>query len=195
MFFQFGNEWALASWLPLLLIHRLGISPQVAIYTLALYFGALTLGRLLTFPSRKYASHTQLLFASVLTALLGYLLLSFTASAFGAALATVVTGLALGPVYALTAEKVGRRFDLRPGFFKNVFSWAAAGAMSVPWLLGFVAYSFGMQYILIVPALGSIAVFVLMLLIILETKLTSKSKEPLKTGKPKAMAAGIGKRT
>ncbi len=197
LFFQFGNEWALANWLPLLLIHRLGISPQFSIYTLALYFLALAAGRLLALSGRRYASHTSLLIASVLTAMLGYLLLSFTVSPFGAALAAIVTGLALGPIYALAAETIGRRFDSRPGAFKAVFACAIGGGMLLPWLLGFVAYDFGMQALLIVPSLGSIVVFALMLLLILEGKLTGKPKEAVKEEKPlraKTMAARAGKR-
>ena len=38
-FVQSGNEWAIAGWLPLFLIHRLGVNPESAILALALYFG------------------------------------------------------------------------------------------------------------------------------------------------------------
>jgi len=45
LFFQLGNEWALAGWLPLFLSQRLGISPPMALGMLALYWLALTVGR------------------------------------------------------------------------------------------------------------------------------------------------------
>ncbi len=45
LFFQLGNEWALAGWLPLFLSQRLGISPPSALGMLALYWLALTVGR------------------------------------------------------------------------------------------------------------------------------------------------------
>ncbi len=38
LFFQFGNEWSIAGWLPLFLIRRLGISPEDSLLMLALYW-------------------------------------------------------------------------------------------------------------------------------------------------------------
>ena len=38
LFFQFGNEWSIAGWLPLFLIRRVGLSPKAALLTLALYW-------------------------------------------------------------------------------------------------------------------------------------------------------------
>ena len=38
LFFQFGNEWSIAGWLPLFLIRRVGLSPQAALMMLALYW-------------------------------------------------------------------------------------------------------------------------------------------------------------
>jgi FHS family glucose/mannose:H+ symporter-like MFS transporter len=198
LFFQFGNEWALAGWLPLFLVRRLGMSPAVAIYILALFFLSLVAGRLASQMLRRYVAHGRLLFASVLLAMLGYLLLSLTNSAVGAALAAVVTGLAFAPVYALVAEKIGRRFDYEPGFFNGIFSLAIAGGILIPALLGFVAYYFGMEYVLLIPAFGSVAVLALMLLIVLAAKLLSGDEEaPLPaehiSESPKVMATGAGK--
>ena len=198
LFFQFGNEWALAGWLPLFLVRRLGMSPTLAIYTLALFFLSLVAGRLASQVLRRYVAHSKLLFGSVLLAMLGYLLLSLTKSAFGAALATVVTGLAFAPVYALVAEKIGRRFDYEPGFFNGIFSLAIAGGMLIPATLGFVGYYFGMEYVLVIPAFGSIAVLALMLLIVLAAKLLTGDEEtapPVERAAeaPKVMATGAGK--
>ena len=46
LFFQFGNEWSIAGWLTIFLIHRLGVSPQASLEMLALYWLALLLGRI-----------------------------------------------------------------------------------------------------------------------------------------------------
>ena len=45
LFFQFGNEWSIAGWLPLLLIRRVGLSPKAALLILALYWFFLMTGR------------------------------------------------------------------------------------------------------------------------------------------------------
>src|SRR6202043_3765263 len=46
LFFQFGNEWSIAGWLPLFLTQRLGMSPANSVLILALYWMALLVGRL-----------------------------------------------------------------------------------------------------------------------------------------------------
>lgn len=197
LFFQFGNEWALATWLPLFLIHRLGLSPESAIFTLALYFFALIAGRLLTQMLLQHMSHAKLLLASTLAAMFGYLLLSLTGSAVGAGLATVVTGFAFAPIYALVAEKIGHRFDYEPGFFNGIFSLAVTGGMLMPWALGFAGYYVGMKYVLLIPAFGTVAVLILVLLIMLEAKLMQADSEPVLSGgaaaRPKAKATAAGR--
>lgn len=197
LFFQFGNEWSLATWLPLFLIHRLGLSPESAIFALALYFFALIAGRLLTQILLQHMSHAKLLFASTFAAMLGYLLLSFTDSALGAGLATVVIGFAFAPIYALVAEKIGHRFDYEPGFFNGIFSLAVTGGMLMPWVLGFAGYYVGMQYVLAIPAFGTVAVLILVLLIMLEAKLMQADSDPALAdstlGKPKANVTSAGR--
>ncbi len=56
LFFQFGNEWSIAGWLPLFLIHRIGVSPVTALVLLSVYWLALLLGRIVCqaiLPSRR----------------------------------------------------------------------------------------------------------------------------------------------
>lgn len=197
LFFQFGNEWSLATWLPLFLIHRLGLSPQSSILLLGVYFLALIAGRFTAQPILQRVSHSKLLFASTSAAMLGYLLLSLTESTLGAALATIVTGLAFAPVYSLVAEKIGHRFDYQPGFFSGIFSLAVTGGMLMPWALGFAGYFLGMQYVLLIPAMGTIAVLILVLLIMLEAKLMRNDVEaatlnPVERPKAAATSAGRG---
>jgi hypothetical protein len=43
--------------------------------------------------------------------------------------------------------------------------------MSAPWLLGYVDAYLGMQYVMLLPALGSLAVLILALLIMFESHL------------------------
>jgi fucose permease len=187
LFFQFGNEWALAGWLPLLLVRRLGMNPALAILMLALFFFSVVAGRLASPELRRHVSHSKMLFGSVALAMFGYLLLSFTKSTLGAALATAVTGFAFGPIYALVAEKIGRRFDYEPGFFNGIFSFAVAGGMLIPALLGFVGYYLAMEYLLVIPAFGSAVVLVLTLLIVLTTKVLGGDGEELsQPGSPAA---------
>lgn len=189
LFIQFGNEWAIAGWLPLYLIHRLGINPAWAIFALAGYFLALMAGRLAVRTLLPRISHPKLLMASTAAAMIGYLLLSLTTALPGAWIATIVIAAGYAPVYPLIAETLDGRFSYQPAFYNGLFSIAITGAMCVPWLLGFVDAYFGIQYVMLLPAFGSVLVLVLALLIILEARLMGGS-EPDSTLRPKAAAAG-----
>ena len=171
LFFQFGNEWAIACWLPLLLIHRMGINPVWAIGILAFYFFALMVGRLIAQALLDGLNHRRLLLGSIILALAGYGVLSFTETRVGAIAAVVLIGAGYAPIYPLIAEQLDDRFSYHPGFWNGAISIAITGAMSEPWLLGYVDQFFGMQYVMLVPACGSVAVFVLAILLMFEARL------------------------
>ncbi len=190
LFFQFGNEWAIAGWLPLFLIHRLGTNPVWAIFALAGYFLALMIGRVAAQPLLASVNHKRLLLASIVLAMLGYLLLSFTTSLAGAWVAVLVIGAGFAPIYPLVAESLDDRFSYHPGFYNGIFSVAITGAMCAPWLLGYVDSTLGIRYVMLLPALGSVAVLVLALLIMLEARLMTDKKSEHHI---RARAAGVGR--
>ena len=64
LFFQFGNEWSVAGWLPLFLIRRVGLSPTVALLILALYWLFLMTGRLVAVAILPRVRHGRLLMGS-----------------------------------------------------------------------------------------------------------------------------------
>jgi fucose permease len=173
LFVQFGNEWAIAGWLPLFLIHRLGANPVWAIFALGAYFLALTIGRLMAQRLLPRVNHRRLLLASIVTAMIGCLLLSLASSMPEAWLAVILIGAGFAPIYPLVAESLDDRFSYHPGFYNGIFSVAITGAMLAPWLLGYVDGYFGTRYVMLLPALGSIAVLVVALLIMLEAHLMS----------------------
>lgn len=191
LFVQFGNEWAIAGWLPLYLIHRLGSNPVWAIGTLAAYFLALMLCRLAVRKLLPRISHPKLLIASTGIAMIGYLLLSFTTAMTGAWIAVIVIAAGFAPIYPLIAETLDHRFSYHPGFYNGLFSIAITGAMCIPWLLGFVDAYAGVAYVMLIPALGSIAVLVLALLIMLEARLMGERPHD---DTRRANAASAGKR-
>jgi fucose permease len=174
LYFQFGNEWCLSAWLPLFLIRRLGCDPSSAIFILGLFFFALVMGRLVAQAMLKRVSHTKLLVGGTVTAMLGYFPLSMTKSVAGAAVAVVIIGCGFAPIYPLLAEKAGTRFVSYPGFYDAFFAAATGGAIFAPWLLGYADHYFGLSLAMLIPAFGTVAVFVLVLLIMLEAKLMSE---------------------
>jgi fucose permease len=183
LFFQFGNEWSIATWLPLFLVRRLGSDPESAVFVLALYFFALMAGRAGAQLLLRRVDHAKLLMVSTVTAIIGYFGLSMTSSLIGAATAVVLIGAGFASIYPLVAEKVGRRFGAHPGFYDSIFLAALCGAIFQPASLGFVDYYLGLGYVMLLPAFGTLVVFLLLLLIMLEAKLMGEPGRPSSPGR------------
>lgn len=172
LFFQFGNEWSIAGWLPIFLIHRLGVSPQAALKLLATYWMALLLGRIAAIGVLRRIAHARLLTGSAAAAMLGCMLLLSTNNQFGAVTGILLVGGGFAPIYPLVAEKIGHRFTYyHPGMFNGIFSVAMVGAMIPAWFLGYLANLWGVGVVMLLPMLGTCMVFVLVLLIWLESKI------------------------
>ncbi len=181
LFFQFGNECSIAAWLPLFLVRRLGSDPESAVFVLALYFFALMACRAGAQLLLRRVDHAKLLMVSTVTAIIGYFGLSMTSSLIGAAAAVVLIGAGFASIYPLVAEKVGRRFGAHPGFYDSIFLAAFSGAIFQPASLGFVDHYLGLGYVMLLPAFGTLIVFLLLLLIMLEAKLMA---EPANSSAP-----------
>ncbi len=175
LFFQFGNEWSIAAWLPLFLIHRLGMSPVSALQLLAFYFAALTLGRIGTSYLLPHVPPGRILTISAPASLFGCVILAATNNRLGAAVSIALLGLGFAPIYPLLAAWIGRRFPYyHPGFFNGIFSIALAGGMLTPWMIGEIAANSGIWAILTLPAAGTCMVVLLLLLIWMERKVTGE---------------------
>jgi fucose permease len=175
LFFQFGNEWSIAGWLPILLIRRVGLSPKGALVTLALYWLCLMLGRLGAVAILPRVRHGRLLMGSVLLALFGCLILFSTNNGFGATMGALFIGGGYASIYPLVTEAIGRRFPYyHPGFFNGIFSWALVGGLLAPATLGYLAGSLGVGVVIGIPLLGTCTVMFLILLIWLEAKVTGR---------------------
>ena len=92
LFFQFGNEWAIAGWLPLFLSQRLGLSPSTSILILALYWLALLVGRVAAQWILPLVRHTRLLGGRVLTYVFACVILIKTDNLFGAVTGVLLLG-------------------------------------------------------------------------------------------------------
>ena len=175
LFFQFGNEWSIAGWLPVFLIRRIGFSPKAALTLLAVYFAALLVGRLAAIAVLPRINKGKLLFGSVLAALFGFLLLFFTNNLFGATVGVLFVGGGFASIYPLVADRIGSRFPYyHPGFFNGIFSFALMGGMLAPATLGYLAAALDIWVVMALPLLGTGMVFVLILLIWLESKVTGQ---------------------
>jgi FHS family glucose/mannose:H+ symporter-like MFS transporter len=172
LFIQFGNEWSIAGWLPIFLIRRIGISPETSLYMLAFYWGALMVGRVVAKALLKKAGHGKLLLSSILLAFLGCVILSNTPNRFGANTGILFTAAGFALILPLVMEKIGHQFTYyHPGLYNGIFAFALTGGLLAPTVLGYLAKWFGVGVIMVLPMFGMFLVFVLVLLIMLESKL------------------------
>uniref|UniRef100_Q02AA3 Major facilitator superfamily MFS_1 n=1 Tax=Solibacter usitatus (strain Ellin6076) TaxID=234267 RepID=Q02AA3_SOLUE len=175
LFFQFGNEWAIAGWLPLFLIRRVGLSPSNSLMILAFYWLCLMIGRLVAVAILPRVRHGRLLMGSVLSAIFGYMILFWTNNSFGAGTAVFFVGAGFASIYPLVAEAIGRRFPYyHPGFFNGIFSFALVGGLMAPATLGYAASRWGVGVVIGIPLIGTFMVMILLVLIWLESKVTGR---------------------
>jgi len=176
LFLQFGNEWSVAGWLAVFLVHRVGISAESALEMLAVFWLALTLGRIAAQALLPRVRHTAMLLASAMAALFGTLILAFTNNRSGAWAGLLLVGLGFAAIYPLVVERIGHRFpDYHPGYYNGLLSFGITGGLVVPWALGYMAKWWGVQTVMVAPFIGTILVLVVILLLWLEARLSSAS--------------------
>ncbi len=174
LFFQFGNEGALAGWLALFLTQRLGASPATSIFLLALFWSALLVGRVAAQWLLPRVRHGRLLMGAVLVPMFACLVLFSTNNLFGATLGVLLAGGGFSVILPLVMEKIGDRFPYyHPGFYNGIFSVALTGGLLAPASLGYFAHFLGIGVVMGLPLIGSILVFLLLIGILLEAKLSA----------------------
>lgn len=175
LFFQFGNEWSLAGWLPILLIDRLGLSPATAVSLLALYWTALLVGRIIAARLLRMVRHGRLLGVSTSCALFGCTALLAAGNRFGVVAGLLLTGIGFSVIYPLVAERIQSRFSYyHPGYFNGIFTFALTGGVLAPFALGHMAAASGLKVVPLAVMSGSCAVFGLLLLIWLGHKVSGQ---------------------
>ena len=173
LFFQFGNEWSIAGWLPIFLIRRLGVSPSASLIMLAMYWLFLLLGRLAAVGLLPRIRHGRILVMSAGAALFGCVILLATNNVPGAMVGLFLVGGGFATIYPLATESIGHRFRYsHPARFSGIFSLALTGGMTAPWVLGHAAQVWGVGAVMGFPLIGTCLVFALILLIWLEAKLS-----------------------
>jgi fucose permease len=173
LFFQFGNEWSIAGWLPLFLIQRMGWSPESALFMLAFYWLCLLVGRVAAQALLPRLHHGKLLMGSVLSAMFGCFVLSMTNNRFGALSGIFFAAAGFALIFPLVIEKMGVRFpSYHPALFNGFVALAITGGLLANGSLGYWVDLWGIGVVMLLPLAGTILVFLLLLLITLETKLS-----------------------
>ncbi len=172
---QFANEWSVAGWLALFVTQRLGINPSTSLFYLALYWGALLVGRIVAQRILTNAGHARILIIGISAAVLGCTILSLTDNRFGIISGILFLGAGFAPVYPLIVEQIGDKFPYYdPVFYHGIFSLAFVGALLAPAGLGYLAAWQGVRWIMLFPLVGSSIVFFLLLVRLVESRLTRR---------------------
>jgi hypothetical protein len=175
LFFPFGNEWAIAGWLAVFLIHRLGISPGAALTVLAMYWLSLLFGRVAAQWLFGRVKHGRMLAASAGAATFGCTILAVTDNLFGIVLGILLAGFAFASIYPLVIERIGSRFpSYQPGLFNGIFTFALIGGTAAPWTLGYFAEYIGIQAVMILPVIGTCAVLLLLVVTWIEARFSGR---------------------
>ncbi len=173
LFFQFANEWSIAGWLPVYLIDRLGMSPARAVMLLALYWMALTAGRIGASVLVKVMPHGRLLGISAFCALFGGTALAASGTRGGVVIGILLMGAGFSAIYPLASERIAPRFTgYHPGYFSGLFLFAMSGGIFAAFVLGHLAGMTGLRVIPLTAMLGTCAVFALILVIRLGRKVS-----------------------
>jgi fucose permease len=171
LFFQFGTEISLGSWLPLMLVQTVGMSPAAALGMLTLYWLALLAGRAMAQGAQSRMRNRHLLPLGVASALLGCLILAVTDNRFGSVMAILFCGVGFAVVYPVLVEIVGDRFRYyHPVYFNGVFSIALTGGLLAPWVTGLVAGALGIRLAMLIPLAGTLVVAMLLIVIWIGTQ-------------------------
>jgi fucose permease len=175
LFFQNGNEWTVAAWLATFLVHRIGVNPATSLLMLAAYWFALLVGRIVAQALLPRVGHGKLLGSSATAALLGSLILITTNNKLGAWTGILLLGSGFAMIYPLVVEKIGHRFpNYHPGLYNGLFSLGMVGGLLAPWTVGYLADVWGIRMVMGLPLLGTFMVFLLVVLLWIETKLISR---------------------
>lgn len=119
----------------------------------------------------------RLLAGAVLAPMFGCTILAATDNLFGAITAVVFIAGGFALILPLVMERIAGRFPyFHPGYFSGIFSLALTGGFLAPASVGYFAHFLGIGVVAGLPLLGSIAVFLLYWLLVLESKLSHRPR-------------------
>lgn len=157
-----ASECAVGIWTASMLIESRHYSSAEAGFWVSLYFGSITLGRILTGLISENLGNRFMVRAGLTLALVGAFLLFNQNFHYSALLGLICLGLGFSPVYPCLMHETPRRFDHSTSERVIAYQIGAAsiGASVIPATLGLIASHTTLE--ILAPALG---IFILMLLL------------------------------
>ncbi len=164
-FLYVGTENAFGGWLASYATSLKTMPAGIAVMTPSFFYGSLTVGRLFAAPLLGKLNEVRLAKIGLLLACVGMVGLTRSHQLIGIAMSTSAAGLGLSSVYPITISFLSREFGAAAARVGSLaFMMSNLGGACLPWLVGLCSTHFGtLSAGLIVPLIGSVAMYVLYL--------------------------------
>ena len=151
LFLYVGAEVGFAGWIYTYATTLRLSDANTAAYLTSLFWGALTLGRMLTIPVVALMSPESVLIGSLAACLISLALMLASPSSMTAVfVGTFCLGVSMAPIFPTTLSLAGRRMRLTG----NVTGWfivgASAGSMLIPLLIGHAFSGIGPSFVIVI---------------------------------------------
>jgi fucose permease len=174
LFFETAAELSMLQWAALHLILRAGMSPSAAMYFLSFYCLCLLGGRFVAQALLQRFPHRRLLLASAGMSWMGILIFSSTNNHLGAGMGLALSAIGFSFVYPLLVERIGSRFrEYHASLFHGIFGLGMLGGFLAPALIALWADWSNESSAMTLPLYCSLMVFVLLLLLWVESKISA----------------------
>ncbi|MGA8539456.1 MAG: MFS transporter [Terriglobales bacterium] len=139
-----GTETSVGGWIGSY-VSRLGSrGASMAPMMPAFFWSALTVGRAFGTAFLRHFSETRLLRAGYAAGAAGILLMLWAPSLAGVIAGAFITGLSFATLYPITVARFSQRFGVAARSIGAVmFSLAAVGPATIPWMVGVISHSTG----------------------------------------------------
>jgi len=146
LFFESGNEFIMGGYTSSYLTRELNASVSAASYLLAIYWGTIMIGRVISSRLVMRWKPSAMIFASAAGAAAGVVILLTAHSQLIAGVGIAAVGLSFASIYPVMLGFAGSRFEAYSGsVFGILFAIALVGGMTLPWAVGQLAQQHGLR--------------------------------------------------
>ena len=165
LFFESGNEFIVGGYTSSYLTSEMNASVSAASYVLAVYWGAIMMGRVISSRLVMRSQPSTMIFGSAAGAAAGVVILLAAHSQLIAGVGIAIVGLSFASIYPVTLAFAGSRFEAYSGsVFGILFAIALLGGMTLPWAVGQLAQLYGLRAALAIVIGDCIMIFLLQVL-------------------------------
>ena len=162
-------------WIAIYMTRRFGLSIGVGLIILTLYWLSLTIGSAMAARIPPLETRLRWLVWAVLGCVVSCAFLQETADVSGAVVGVIVLGAALGIIQLLTAGWISRRLEWRhPTLFRVLVAGYLITAMAAASVMSRLVSGFGVQAVIWAILATTLTLFVLLAVLVVETKLAAK---------------------